>query len=205
MDLLNFAEPNFAKSLTYRCTAYFWERHSDQITKQVVAPQASLRIQVPRLFLDEYVRLIKEFLPFVPNELNFNINKCGFSDWEERKPKPVLIPCSAEERARHYPVNRSSRHETLVCCITAAVDAYCPLPVTSDGSARQLFNHGSRNRVDSRVEITASPYVTHEVFESYVDAVVIPAIESNRILEGAVTNRRSPSVIIVLLIALKPF
>jgi hypothetical protein len=46
-------------------------------------------------------------MPLGPTELIFNIDECGFSDWEERKRKPVLIPSSAQGIALRYPVNRS--------------------------------------------------------------------------------------------------
>jgi hypothetical protein len=157
------------------------------------------------LFLDEYVKLIKEYVPLVPTELILNIDECGFSDWEERKPKPVLIRRSAQGIALYYPVNTSIRHQTLVCCITPAGDAYCPLLVTSDGSARHIFNHGPRDRIDLPVEIAASLYVTPEIFESYLDEIVIPAVESNRTLEGC---NHKPAIIfcdIWLPIALKRF
>jgi hypothetical protein len=48
--------------------------------------------KVARAFLDQYIALIKEWLPLVPAALIFGIDECGFSDWEESKYKPVLIP-----------------------------------------------------------------------------------------------------------------
>jgi hypothetical protein len=133
-----------------------------------VAPQEKLRLQVPRTFLDGYIKLIKEWVPLMPAEMIFNIDECGFSDWEERKSKPVLIPREAQGTVIHYPINRAIRRQTLICCITAAGDAYCPLLVTTDHSARQGFNHGPRDGIDLKIEIARSAYVTKEIFEAYL-------------------------------------
>jgi hypothetical protein len=100
------------------------QRHADVVCKKTLTPQKNPRRQVPKQFLDDYVKLIKEYIPLVPAELIFNIDECGFSDWEERNPKLVLIPAEFERSVLHYPVNRAIRHQSLICCITAAGDAY---------------------------------------------------------------------------------
>jgi hypothetical protein len=38
------------------------------------------------------IDLIKKRVPFVPAELMHNLDKVGLSDWEDSKPKPVLVP-----------------------------------------------------------------------------------------------------------------
>jgi hypothetical protein len=83
-----------------------------------------------------------------PQELLFNINESVFSDWEERKPKCVPIPPEARETTLHYSASRKIRHHTLVCCVAAAGDAYCPLLVSSDPTARAVFEHQIRGGID---------------------------------------------------------
>jgi hypothetical protein len=160
------------------------QRHADIVYKKALAPQENPRLQVPKQFLDDYVKIIKEYVPLVPTELIFNINECGFSDWEERRPKPVLIPAEFEGSVLHYPVNRAIIHQSLICCITTAGNTYCPLLVSTGHSITQVFNHGPRDRIDLKTQIAKSAYVTKEVFESYVDTVLMPAVESNRTLNG---------------------
>jgi hypothetical protein len=63
-------------------------------------------MEVPRHFLDGYLKLTKEYVPLVPSELIFNIDECGFSDWEERKEKPVIIPAEVQGTTLHYPINQ---------------------------------------------------------------------------------------------------
>jgi hypothetical protein len=45
---------------------------------------------------------MKEYVPLVPTELLFNIYESGLSDWEERKPKRILIPIEAKATTLHY-------------------------------------------------------------------------------------------------------
>jgi hypothetical protein len=130
------------------------------------------------------VKFIKEYVPLVATELIFNIDGCGFSDWEERRPKPVLIPAELERSILHYPVNRAIRHQSLICCIAAPGDAYCPFLVSAEPSITQVFNGGPRDGIDLKVQIAESAYVTKEIFESHVGTVLIPAFESNKTLKG---------------------
>jgi hypothetical protein len=104
--------------------------------------------------------LTKEWIPAAPAELIFNLDECGFSDWEELKSKPVLIPSRVKNTVLHYPIDRGIRHQTLRCCITAACDAYCPLMVSADRSVMQVFDTGVRDGIDLKIEIASSPYVT---------------------------------------------
>jgi hypothetical protein len=110
IDVLNFVESQFQKCLTYRWVEYSLQRHADIVCKKALAPQENPRLQVPKQFFDDYVKLIKEYVPIVPTELIFNIGKCGFRDWEERRPKPVLIPAEFERSVLHYLANRAIRN-----------------------------------------------------------------------------------------------
>jgi hypothetical protein len=103
----------------------------------------------------------------VPTELLFNTDESGFSDWEERKPKCVLIPTEIRETTLHYPVSRKIRHQTMVCCVTAAEDAYCPPLVSSDPTTQTVFEHQIRPGIEIQIEISSSPYVNAEIFERY--------------------------------------
>jgi hypothetical protein len=127
--------------------------HADIVCKKTLAPEENPRLQVLKQLLDDYVKLIKGYVPLVPTELIFNIDECGFSDWEERRPKPVLIPAEFERSVLHYYVNCVIRHQSLICCITAAGDAYLPLLVSTEPSITQVFNHGPRDGIDLKIQI----------------------------------------------------
>jgi hypothetical protein len=110
-------------------------------------------MEVFRHFLDDYLRLIKEYVALVLSELIFNIDECGFSDWETRKEMPVIIPAETQGTALHYPINRQIRHQTLICCITTAGDGYCPC--LSQATLWQLgfsnMAHGTESISESRL------------------------------------------------------
>jgi hypothetical protein len=159
--------------------ASFLKKHANLICRSVVRPQESVRLGVLHGYLDQYIRLIKEFVPLVPTELLFSIDESRFGDWEERKPKCVLIPTEAKETTPHYPASRKIRRQTLVYCVTAAGDAYCPLLVSSDRETRAVFEHQIRERIALQIEINPSPYVNAEIFERYVDIILISTCEAN--------------------------
>jgi hypothetical protein len=161
-------------------SGFVLEKHANLICQSVVRPQENVGLEAPHEYLDQYIGVSKEYVPLVPTELLFNIDESGFNDGEERKPKYILIPTEARETTLHYPASRKIRHRTLVCCVTAAGDAYCPLLVSSDPAARAACKHQIRDGIDLQIEISHSPYVNVEICERYVDAILIPAVEANR-------------------------
>jgi hypothetical protein len=92
--------------------------------------------------------LIKKIVPSLPAELIFNLDETGLSDWENRKTKPVLVPVTEGDSKLHYPINRAIRHDTLMCCIPASRDSYCPMLITLTDGARKLFETGGRDHID---------------------------------------------------------
>jgi hypothetical protein len=76
------------------------------------------------------------------------------------------------------------QHQTLACYGTAAGDAYYPFLVSSNPAARAVFEHQIREGINLQIEINPPPYVNAEIFERYVDRVLIPAVETNRQLPG---------------------
>lgn len=89
-------------------------------------------------------------------ELIFNIDECGFDDREERKTKLILISQSVQNATLHYPVDHKIRHQTLICCITVAKDAYCPLLVSSNPYIIEVFDTGVWDGIDFAIEIALS-------------------------------------------------
>jgi hypothetical protein len=129
--------------------------------------------------------LSKEWVHLVLAQLIFNIEKCGFRDWGERKPKSVWIIRRVKNARLHDPADCIIRHQTLICCIIAAGDAYCPLSVSAELSVRQIFETKVRDNTDLNVEIASSPYVTQAIFNNYVDQVLTHPVVSNHSLAGS--------------------
>jgi hypothetical protein len=65
-EVLNFVETEFRKPLTHGWLEYFLKQHSEDIRKAVLAPQELPRLQIPHCYLDQYIILIKAWVPFVP-------------------------------------------------------------------------------------------------------------------------------------------
>jgi hypothetical protein len=138
-DVLNYVEERFNKTLTYGWMKRFLDQYKIEVSGLTAAPQEKLRLQVPRCYLEEYLVLIKKSVPIVPTELLFNLDETGLSEWESRRSTPVLVPTQEQESRLYYPVDRSVRHHTLLCCVTASGDSYCPMLIAPTASARKLL------------------------------------------------------------------
>jgi hypothetical protein len=57
----------------------------------------------------------------------------------------------------HYPMDREVRLQKLICCITAAAHAYCPLLVSADPHVTEVLNTRVRNGIDLKIGIRRSP------------------------------------------------
>jgi hypothetical protein len=61
--------------------AFFLERREGIVIRTTVVPQEQLRLGIPCEYLNDYISLIKEYVPLVPAELIFDLNETGLSDW----------------------------------------------------------------------------------------------------------------------------
>jgi hypothetical protein len=54
----------------------------------------------------------RQFFESLPDPAEFisNLDEIGLSDWEERKPKPILVPVSEAAAQLYCPVDRQIRH-----------------------------------------------------------------------------------------------
>jgi hypothetical protein len=113
----------------------FLDRQKNEVSGVTVTPQKKVRLEVPRCYLEEYLTLIKKIVPIVSTELLFNLDETGLSEWEKRRSKPVIVPTQEQESTLHYPVDRSVRHHTFLCCVTASEDSYCRMLIAPTASA----------------------------------------------------------------------
>lgn len=120
------------KALAYGWLNTFLPRHQNSVKKTIISPQEDLRPTVPRIHLIEYLDLVECIIEITPAELIYNIDETEFSDWEERRPKTVIVPSEISDDDLHYPINRGIRHVTLVVTVSGGGDAYFPLAVTSE-------------------------------------------------------------------------
>ena len=124
--------------------------------------------------------LVDVLITITPAELVYNIDKTGLSNWEERKPKKVVIPKELENEKINYPINRGNRHITLVVTISAGGDAYFPMAVTSDPSLEKVFDLGIRRNTDLIFEVSNSLYVNKEIFTRHIKENFINQVDADR-------------------------
>jgi hypothetical protein len=54
--------------------------------------QGDLRLGVARIFLDETIKCLREYVRIMKIELFFNLNEVSMSDWTDGKMKKVVLP-----------------------------------------------------------------------------------------------------------------
>jgi hypothetical protein len=77
---------------------------------------------VPRTHLEEHIQLAKLVIAGKFSELVFNLDEVGCPDWEDQKPKKVIVSRSVSPDGVYHSVSRRYRHVTLLACITATGD-----------------------------------------------------------------------------------
>jgi hypothetical protein len=93
----------------------FISRHADELTEKTSSPQEETRLQVPRVVLEETIWTIHETILGRPSELVFNLDEIGIFDWEDRRPKKVLIAITA--RSQYSSSNISERETHFDCSL----------------------------------------------------------------------------------------
>jgi hypothetical protein len=179
-EILKYIEAQYGLIQSHSWFAQFLERHSEEIIRSVAVPQENLRLEVPRIWLNEYLELITKIVPLACCELIYNLDETGLSEWEERRRKNVIASAATIGKTLHYRANRGIRHQTLLCTVSAGGDAYSPLLLSSEPSTLRLFETPIRRNIDLSIEIKDSAYVDTSTFRDYVSNRIIPHITSDR-------------------------
>jgi transposase len=161
--------------------ACFLRRHADELCTKVINPQESPRLQIPRTWLTRYIELCKKIIPFACLDLLFNLDEIGLSDWEERGSVQVVVPVAYAQMPLSYPVSRSVKHQSLLCLVNAAGDAYCPLLIVSSQRGLNVFEKlPIRQNVDISVMTRDPAYMGHGIFEQYIRERFFPILDAER-------------------------
>jgi hypothetical protein len=89
-------------------------RHSAELTEKKSSTQEEPRLQVPRIFLEKTIRSMHETLEGCPVDLVFDLDEVGISDWEDRKPKKVVVPIALAAHNIHHRISRNVKHISIV-------------------------------------------------------------------------------------------
>jgi hypothetical protein len=136
--------------------------------------------------LDQTLACINQFVQGRPTELVFNLDEAGISEWEDRKPKKVIVPKSMGEQTVHHKVNRNLKHVSVLACVSAAGESLMPYLVTSQDSLyvrEQLKKKGVRFGTDLILKARQKPYVNVECFPMSIRTVFLPNLNELRTLE----------------------
>jgi hypothetical protein len=122
---------------------------------------------------------MKNWVSLIPPELIYDLDETGLSDWKDSNPTFALVPTTLGNTMIHNSGNHQIRYQTLLYCISASGDAYCPLLVSAKQSVLRPLEMGVRGGIDLGIKIAESPYVTKELFLEHLRNVMIPSIEGN--------------------------
>ena len=183
-QLLKYIENEFKIILSYGWINTFMVRNSERICLSTIFPQEETRLQVPRTYLDKFILILKCMIPQVPAELIFNLDECGNSDWEDKKPKDAIIPFELKEERLHFAIKRHIKHATLLATISAAGDAYFPTIYSQNQMSRNVFDHGIREGIDLNIVVGNTSYVTKNAFYEYITRKFLPLVEETKKLNG---------------------
>jgi hypothetical protein len=112
-DLRNYCREVYKFQVSPGWVDSFISGHADELTEKKSSPQEETRLQVPRVFLEKTIRTIHETIQGRPSELVFNLDEVGISNWENRKPKKVVVQMTARSQ---YSSSNISERETHFDC-----------------------------------------------------------------------------------------
>jgi hypothetical protein len=146
-------------------------RYSAELTEKKRSPQEEPRLQVPQIFLEETIISMHETLQSYPVDLLFNLDEIGISDWEDRKPKKVVVPIIVAAHNIHHQISRNVKHISIITSISAGGACLTPYVMTPHDSAAlhpALEATGMQIGKHLILKQRAKPYVNADLFENYV-------------------------------------
>jgi hypothetical protein len=182
-DLRRYCETKYSTSISRGWVDSFILRHRDLLRETKSTPQEEARLEVPRVFLDETIRCLREYVHGMKAELVFNLDEVGVSEWEDRKEMKVVVPITLSGQTIHHRASRQVKHMSVIACISAAGESLTPYIVTSQDSESlrtKLMRRGVRLGVDFVLKKRSKPYVNRTLFLDYINSVFIPYVNELR-------------------------
>jgi hypothetical protein len=179
-ELLKMVREEHDEHLTKGWVHSFLGRHLDVLQECRSLPLEDARLTVPREQLEEHIKTMKTVLAGKYSELVFNLDEVGSSEWEDRKPKKVIVPQGIPADEVYHSVSRRYRHVTLLACVSAAGDALTPMVISGPPIRDSLWTKGLRQDEDAMVRQRNPAYVSEELFFEYMTTVFIPYVANIR-------------------------
>jgi hypothetical protein len=113
----------------------------------------------------------------------FNLDDVGVSEWEDRKPKRVVITTSLSGQIIHHGVNRNLKYVTVVICMAVSEKHLIPylitfqdLPALQDDSKHHAIEFGRHLIIKGNQKAD----VNSKTFAEYVKSVFISCVTKVR-------------------------
>jgi hypothetical protein len=118
-----------------------------------------------------------------PSDLEFNLDEVGISDWDDRRPKWVMVPISANGETIHHGGSRNLKHVSIVTCISVGGQCLTPYMVTSQALqslCRSLST--TRFRIGTHLFLQSGnkPYINSKLFLDCIRRVSLPCLSNLR-------------------------
>jgi hypothetical protein len=175
-ELLIFVSEHYSLTLTKGCVIIFIRRHLDALKVCRALPQEDTRLSILRDYLEAYIESMRTTVAEKFVELVFNLDEVSFSDWEDRKPKKVIMPCTVSPQDIYHPVSRKYRHLTLLVCVSAGSTALTPMVLTDSTIRDMIWSTGLRQDKDAMIFFKNLPYMTEKLFHEYLACIFRPYV-----------------------------
>jgi hypothetical protein len=156
--------------------------------EKLSSPQEEPRLQIPRIFLEKTRLSTDETLQGCSADLVFNPDELGISDWEDQKPKKVVVPIIRAAHNIHHRISRNVKHISIGTCISSGGPCLTRYIVTSQDSAAlhwALEATGMQIGKQLILKQRAKPYVNDDLFKNYVRSVFLPHLAISRLIQNA--------------------
>ena len=153
-----------------------------KIAKSVIAkPIDSTRNEVPLDDIKIYYSQLEDFLKFhnVPDHFVMNTDESGFQAFANAKPQFVYIPFTENQKDLYYPVQRQSKHATLMATVAADGTKFETIVIIERTTVeKELYHMGYRPNCGYHFVAQDNGFVTTEIWDYWADTIFFP--ECNR-------------------------
>jgi hypothetical protein len=157
----------------------FWIGMRTQRYESPLLHRKSQDCKSPRFWLDRYMNLISKMVPLACCELIYSIDEAGLSNWQDRRPKKVLLSAESFEKATLWFGPRCETSDINLHDICGR-GGHCPLLVSSDCRTSEVCSTGIWEKGDLWIGAKKSPYIDQALFEAYIELKLILHIKNDR-------------------------
>jgi hypothetical protein len=129
-ELIHYSKAKYTRSVSKGWVDSFILRHEADLTERKSTPQEEVRLEVPRLLLDETIPRLRHHVQGMKAELVFNLDEVDISKWEDRKHRKAIVPKAMDGQTIYHRVSRNVKHISIITCIRAGAKSLTPYIVT---------------------------------------------------------------------------